>query len=631
MWTNKQNQADSTVCKNVASFARHSLLPLLVLLLVIALFAVGARVLKNQEVLVTMIVETDLESTARLSELHSRLQGVNAKVYRLMTLSAGGEKIDDLQAQVDSLAREAKSIVTDLRAYRDHDPNLGQRNSLDDSIANLDLYEGAINWMGSMLDIDFKSAAAFIFPFNAQIDRMSEQLSVTIADSVANAKKRSVVATTSFHQLSLFFIAILIAFWSVVSFYTWRAGKRQERLRLTTEQLEAMVERSKELEAARNLAESANRAKSVFLANMSHELRTPLNAVMGMSHLLAASAVPEQAEQLKKITGAGQHLLFLLNNILEFTKVDSGQLQLEETSFELGDIVRDVGAMISAEAQVKGLRVEIEIGSTAIPVLGDPLRLRQALLNYASNAVKFTETGRIVLSVSVVQEQDEWLVARFEASDTGIGIAPDYVPKLFQAFEQVDDGSTRQYGGIGVGLAATKRLADLFGGEVGAESTLGQGSRFWFTARLKRDQAPLRSVPTEPLESAEDGLRRLASTIRVLVVEDNPVNMEIALCLLESVGIAAHTAEDGIEAVEAVKQQTFDLILMDIQMPRMDGLAATKAIRALPDLTQPIIVALTANAFEDDRLACQESGMNDFLSKPVDADLFYSVLLKWLA
>jgi two-component system sensor histidine kinase/response regulator len=406
-----------------------------------------------------------------------------------------------------------------------------------------------------------------------------------------------------------------------------RIGAELDRHRHHLEEL--VRERTEQLAEAHAHAEAANRAKSAFLANMSHEIRTPMNAIVGLTHLLQrADPTPQQADRLNKIDAAARHLLAIINDVLDLSKIEIGKLALEETDFRLDAILDGVRSLIAEQARSKGLALEVDAENVPLWLRGDPTRLRQALLNYAGNALKFTEHGRIALRARLLKAAGEALLLRFEVEDTGIGIAPEDLPRLFGAFEQADTSTTRKYGGSGLGLAITRRLAELMGGSAGADSTPGQGSTFWFTAGLCRGRGMLPLI--EPTDNAEDSLRRISHGTRLLLAEDNALNREVVIDLLHGIGLLVDSAADGREAVRMATARAYDLILMDVQMPDMDGLEATRAIRALPGGASVPIVAMTANVFDEDRRACIAAGMTDFVGKPVEPEQLFTTLRRCL-
>jgi len=378
---------------------------------------------------------------------------------------------------------------------------------------------------------------------------------------------------------------------------------------------------------AMNEAGAAYRAKSAFLSNISHEIRTPMNSIMGMTQLVLKTMLDaKQLDYITKIEYSAKHLLGLINDILDFSKIEANKLELEMTDFELSWVFDSVSHQLSQAAEKKGLQLNFDLDAALrVPLRGDSLRLTQILLNYVSNAIKFTEDGEIHIGAKLQSDSGgNGFVVRFEVKDSGIGLTPGQIEKLFNAFHQADTSTTRKYGGTGLGLVISKQLAELMGGAVGVESQPGRGSAFWFTARLTK------GVPRVKKNQKPSVNLELLKGVSILVAEDNLFNQQVATDLLEVVGANVSIANNGKEAIDMLLQRSYDCVLMDVQMPEMDGLDATRLIRANPLLSSNFIVAITANSSREDQKLCIEAGMNDFISKPVFADRLYAIISQHL-
>ena len=411
--------------------------------------------------------------------------------------------------------------------------------------------------------------------------------------------------------------------------------RRAAELVLANAELAIQAE-EKELRAAELLiekskAEAANIAKSAFLANMSHEIRTPMNGIVGMANILRREGVtPKQADHLEKIDIAAQHLLVIINNILDISKIEAGKFVLEEIPLSVSNLLTNVGAILAERLKAKNIHLLIQTEPLPPNLIGDPTRIQQALLNYTMNAVKFSESGDVTLRIRKLEEDADTVLVRFEVEDTGIGIPPETVLRLFAAFEQADNSMTRKFGGTGLGLVITRRLAELMGGEAGVTSSLGVGSTFWFTARLKKGCAQPLAQPMA-IDDVEAEIRQHYCGYRILVVDDDEINREVAQIQLEAVDLIVDTAKDGAEAIAMAQQRVYAAIFMDMQMPNVNGLEATKGIREIPQYRDVPIIAMTANAFAEDRVRCFEAGMNDFLTKPFNPATLFTTLLRALS
>ncbi|WP_147693242.1 ATP-binding protein [Vogesella mureinivorans] len=388
---------------------------------------------------------------------------------------------------------------------------------------------------------------------------------------------------------------------------------------------EKVAERTLELSQALALAEAGVRAKTEFLAVMSHELRTPMNGVMGMAELLAATPLsPAQRELLHTLQESAEAQMVLIGDILDLSSIENGNLTLRRDPVDMPALLDGLLAQYRTSANAKGLSLWLERPDSLPWLKGDGDRLRQVLGNLLSNALKFTAEGQISLRVTLDKQPDGYGYWHVAVSDTGIGMSPQLIGRLFRTFEMADSSPTRRYGGTGVGLAISHRLAQAMQGDITVSSQVGEGSCFTFSWRAETVAAPV-LAPSSTLSAIE--LPGPARELRVLVAEDNAINQKLIVKMLERLGLSRVTlADDGLQAVAVVETGNVDLVLMDMQMPNMSGVEATVAIRAQDLPVQPDIVALTANAFEEDRQACMQAGMDDFLTKPLKLDLLASVL-----
>ncbi|HSC68138.1 MAG TPA: ATP-binding protein, partial [Cellvibrio sp.] len=403
-----------------------------------------------------------------------------------------------------------------------------------------------------------------------------------------------------------------------------------QRLADVNQNLENIVaERTQELMRVKDEALAASQAKAEFLANMSHEIRTPLNAIIGLAHVaLASKPDARQRTYLEKMRGSGEHLLQVINDILSFSRMEAGKLVLDHSEFSVDQVVDKTLGLIWEKAVAKGLRVNVDIDAQIPPTLvGDSLRLGQILINFCANAVKFTDQGSINIRVTKVRDWETRVELLFEVEDSGIGIDAEHVQRLFQPFQQVDSSSARRFEGTGLGLSICKSLADLMNARIDVKSALGQGSCFRLRVPLAKVNHQASADPIVQVASATASIAPI--NCQVLVVEDNVLNQEIIASLLKNMGVQALCVGSGPDALAAIAERLFDVVLMDIQLPGMDGVETTAHIRALPEGKHLPIIAVTANALPGDKEKYLAAGLDDYLSKPIDPAHLYSAVALW--
>ncbi|UUL84221.1 ATP-binding protein [Sphingomonas qomolangmaensis] len=611
------------------------------------------------------IVAVDMRNSAQLADIAARFERADANLYRLLNMEATNPGENSIEARADEIRAAVAGVRRDLEAFRKTEAGVEHRARIATALREVDEYAQAVDVVTSMLGVDFASAAAMLEPFREHADKVTSNINLVASSVIAASNRRAEavgahVATTTmiFSVLALLVVpAIALVTWIVgratvrsirqIANATTRLaaadydldiaalGRKDElgavvvaletfrRQAIETKRLAEIEENSRWLQLAKTAAESASAAKSAFLANMSHELRTPLNAVLGYAQLLRrdSSLNERQGSAVRTIHQSGMHLLTLITDILDLSKIEAGKFDLDPVAFNLPTALRDVGDIIRVRSEEKALAFVSEIPS-ALPayVLADQKRLRQVLLNLIGNAVKFTDSGQVGLHVIVEEQTETEARIRFEVRDSGVGIAPQQLDAIFHPFEQVGE-IERRGGGTGLGLSISRKLVELMGGTIQVQSALGVGSCFSFalTMPLARGQA----AETAP-RIAVKGFRGPPRS--VLVVDDIPENRAMLSDGLRGLGFEVREAANGQEALDRVSAAVPDLVLMDVRMPVMDGLEATRRLRVIAGLAALPVIAVSAGVSVEERTRSLDAGANAFLTKPVDFDELVSTI-----